>query len=461
MHSSSPMRANAHRAVERLLLAITLTSYAYFAQAGGWNHNSRFDVARSIVEYHTLAIDAFHDNTGDLAANDGHYYSDKAPLAGVVAALPYAVVALVRPLFAEEATFARFASYVVTLVVSGGSAALIVLCLFRFAIAKGASPRAAASVALAFGLGSFAFPYATVLFGHDLAAACLFGAFYVGASGDSRRRMFLAGLFASFAVVAEYPTAGASAILGIYFLWSRGWRAIVPFAAGVVLPAAFGMLYARISFGHVSSVGYAHVVVGTINTVGNFGISFPHLDAIWGLLFGLDRGLFIGAPVLVLFVMARRLRSGDSWAIACACICVYYVLFIASYRWWDGGAAFGPRHLVPMLPFLCLAGISAAERWPRIYFGLAVTSGLLMLAGTARGVVLGAPVLSTVTAAIEGNVAEWGIPGLFAQGEATNLGLLLGLPGVVSLVPLLAMWAVLGVLLWMHADRQTSAVPLK
>src|SRR5207249_4759356 len=64
-----------------------LSSYAYFYHGGGWNENSRFDLTRAIVEHHTLRIDAYHQNTGDKAFFDGHYYSDKAPGLSLAAVL--------------------------------------------------------------------------------------------------------------------------------------------------------------------------------------------------------------------------------------------------------------------------------------------------------------------------------------------------------------------------------------
>ena len=66
-----------------LLGSVTFLSFLFFYEGGGWNQNSRFDLLRAIVERHTLQIDAYHENTQDKAHFRGHYYSDKAPGAGV------------------------------------------------------------------------------------------------------------------------------------------------------------------------------------------------------------------------------------------------------------------------------------------------------------------------------------------------------------------------------------------
>ena len=62
-----------------LIAVVAFVSYAYFYEGGGWNQNSRFDLVRAILDEHTLRIDAYHENTGDKALYQGHYYSDKAP----------------------------------------------------------------------------------------------------------------------------------------------------------------------------------------------------------------------------------------------------------------------------------------------------------------------------------------------------------------------------------------------
>src|SRR4051812_29157832 len=70
-----------------------LVAYAYFYQAGGWNQNSRFALVRAILQYGTLRIDdtmRFDGArvTGDVARYRGHFYSDKAPGAALVAIAP-------------------------------------------------------------------------------------------------------------------------------------------------------------------------------------------------------------------------------------------------------------------------------------------------------------------------------------------------------------------------------------
>src|ERR1043166_9383545 len=88
-------RTLASRRTAWVLGAALFISYAYFYQAGGWNQNSRFALVRAILERHTLQIDAYAAHTGDIALEDGHYYSAKAPGASLASIVPVAAARVV------------------------------------------------------------------------------------------------------------------------------------------------------------------------------------------------------------------------------------------------------------------------------------------------------------------------------------------------------------------------------
>jgi hypothetical protein len=416
-----------------MLFFLALASYAYFAHDGGWNHNSRLDLARALVEEHRVAIDDYQANTGDKATLGGHVYSDKAPLTALMAAVPYAVVWTLAPAsWRADRRFGPAASYLVTLAVCGLAAATTTLLLYQLARRHGAGPGGAIGVALAYGLGSYAFPFATVLFGHVPAAAFLVGALAAGERARGRAGLALAGLFGGAAVVTELPTAGAVLLVLVYLARTRR-DAVLPVAAGALAPATIGLGYAWVTFHDVFAIGYQHLTSGDMGRVGFFGLTWPHPLVAVELLAGWHRGLFLGAPVLLL--AAVGLVAGVRRDPICglgAAVCGYFVLLISAYAWWDGGRSFGPRHLIPMLPFLCLGGLRVAEGWPRLFAGLLAVSAVAMLAGAARSPV--AP-------------ANWGVLQVVARGladpiphDSTSFGRLVGLPNPLSLAPLLGVW---------------------
>ncbi len=191
------------------------------------------------------------------------------------------------------------------------------------------------------------------------------------------------------------------------------------------------------------------------------------------LLFGAYRGLFYLAPVLLLapWGLACELRGwppapksmvDGTWPVrhvACVCLAVvgFYLALNAGYYMWDGGAAIGPRHCVPMLPFLALALAPAIRAVPWAVVGLALISGALTLLLAAA-----APEAPRFGDSLQGHA--W--PRIWATDTGyagpANLGRMLGLPGPLSLVPLLL------VLAWCYAQarppparaRVTAARPI-
>jgi hypothetical protein len=62
------------------ILAVLVTfSCLYFFSGGGWNQASHLDLVRALVHERGIAIDSFHQNTGDKSRRDGHYYCNKGP----------------------------------------------------------------------------------------------------------------------------------------------------------------------------------------------------------------------------------------------------------------------------------------------------------------------------------------------------------------------------------------------
>ena len=122
--------------------------------------------------------------------------------------------------------------------------------------------------------------------------------------------------------------------------------------------------------------------------------------------------------------------------VICAALVVYYVALVSGYYMWDGGAATGPRHMLPAVPFLALGLVEAFRLAPRATAALSAISGVIMLAAADAG-----------PEAPQHGVAIWehawvqlGRSGRAATADASNLGRFAGLPGPISLVPLIAAW---------------------
>jgi hypothetical protein len=470
-----------------IVLGFTLLfSYGYYYQAGGWNQNSRFALVRAILERHTLQIDAYQLHTGDRAIWRGHYYSDKAPGASLLALGPVQAARVVsRRAGVDPESFPGIAwtSYVAALVTSGLFTMIAALGVFWLSLRWGASLEGALFAATAYGLASPAWAYATLFIGHGQAAGCLMIAFVAADALDERsaRRRALAvlvGAGGGWAVVTEYQAAIPAIFIGLMAL-DRVRRedrrdlvtVVGAIAMGVSIAAAPLLVYDALAFDSPFHLGYSSEEGFKELQTGFFGITYPKLSTIRELLFGSYRGLLPLSPLMALtpIGLVRLARQGRvAPAVVAGAIGAYYLLLNASYFFWEGGWFYGPRQLSPALPFLAL-GLAPlwdlARRGVRavlvggLIWGVAVT--LIAVSTTPQAPSsIKAPVRELLWPAfrdgdlslnhqtfVHGSADADRLRGGTLPHAAWNLGELAGLHGLPSLLPLGVVWLAAGLLL--------------
>lgn len=464
--------ARSARRTEALLLIVLLACYGYFfPRWGDWNQNSRFDLVMAIVDGHTFQIDDYVANTGDYAAYNDHTYSDKAPGLALLGVPVYAVVryvvppSLVVPHLGEIAADGAFAATlrtdggglaadrlytfialaVTTFVTVAIPSAALALLFFWVAGALGWNSRHRLIATLAFALGTIAFPYANAFVGHQTVAFLVFAAFVLlfGIRTGRLQRAWLypVGSLLGYSLITEYPTGLIVGVLGLYALFSI--RQPVGTAARLVaggIPALLLLFwYDMAAFGTPLPIGYFHSALwADVHDTGFVSLTYPHLDALWGITFGVHRGVFFLSPFLLFAVPGyNRLwqdtkHRAEFWVLLV--VPAVFLLFNASSAMWQGGFSVGPRYIIACLPFL----------------GLAAGAGLHATWKTAalRPIVVAAVVWSVVAVWAE-TIAGQSFPDytpnplfdlslpLLAQSDiARNAGMVLRLYGWSSLVPL-------------------------
>ena len=398
----------------RLQVAVFLTllgSYAYFWHARDWNTASRLILTYALVDRGTVCLDGLDNQTGDIALFQRHYYCDKLPGFSIAATVPYGLARLVlglppHPLAPPppprtEALAHWAADYWTTLGISGLFTAAGAILLMRLARRLGCSPRAAALVALAYGLATPAYVYATLAYGHQLSAFALLGSFYLlwtRGAGREVVRMLAAGFLAAYASVIELQLGPVSAILGIWLVFQclagrRRGSALFFFALGAALPTLALLVYNVLAFGSPWELGYFYHFTKEFALVHNrqnpLGLRSPDLSKVIPLLWGEHRGLLFYAPILLLAVpgwIVLCLRR--QFALAASSLAIVLAVFLVnlSYPEWTGGWSTGPRLLLPLLPFAMIpvaATLTGPSRWRHLAFALAVVlalaGGILML----------------------------------------------------------------------------------
>lgn len=468
-----------------LVFLLCFGSYAYFYQGGGPNSFSRFGLAASLAERGRVDIDPYHAWTFDKAFKDSHYYCDKAPGLSLLAA---PVHALFRPALARLAepgsrAWVNLALYVMTLFAVSLPAA-VAMAAFYHRTRDEAGLGVALGVTVALALGSPLTVYASLFYSHTLCAALLWLAFLlVTPRADGGGRALSAGLLAGWAVLSEFPAVLIVFLLFLHLFLTtpRRWRAALRFVLGGLPTAGILIVYNLAAFGKPLVSGYQYHFVPEFREQmarGIMGIAGPSLEGFRGTLLLPYRGLlwfwpfFLCVMGAVLMLAARRQLKGRT--LTAAIVVVLYLLFGCSYYLWSGGSSYGPRHVIPALPFAAYLVVRAGDSLLRyLVWPAAVVSAALAAVSVATMaefpelepdsppevanplVCIAVPrfvhgEMSGKTIGDEGTIA-WA-PRLPRDDpryyDAWNLGERLGLNDLASLIPLALFWAACGVALY-------------
>ncbi len=458
-----------------VIVLLLLFCYAYFLPRWAeWNQNSRIDLTMALVEEGRFAIDSFYQNTGDFSEYGGHIYTDKAPgtsLAGVPAYAAFRLIERLPPverlmvraahssafretlreggtgLLAEKIRFAAMLAFVVFFTINLPSALLGGL-LYRFLAEIVADWRLRFALVLGYGVGSVVWPYSTVFYGHQLAAAMLFAAVVLARSVRRGRRserwLWAAGALLGMTVLVEFTALPAVAMVVLYAGSGVDWRvrlgrwlrlglAALPFAL-------FLGYYNATCFGSPFSSGYKYLATfHVISEYGWSGFGLPRWEAVWGVTFSPYRGLFYLSPFFLLALpgwwawwQAREWRA-EFWLLGG--MAAMQLLIVACWYDWMGGFAIGPRNLILTLPAWVVAVAFFLRRWGARPWARWLFAALVVLSLGMTGVAMtGGQLFPEVT--IRRPWTEYWWPN-FVQGDiARNWGMAVGLRRWWSLLPL-------------------------
>jgi len=166
-----------------------------------------------------------------------------------------------------------------------------------------------------------------------------------------------------------------------------------------------------------------------------------------------------------LWWLRKRFRGP---ALVASAIVLYYFLFNASFYWWKAGLAFGPRYAgaaIPMLGLgLAVAWTHASLPWRRALIALACCSLIItvMVVSTSSQLAMqgSCPIVHSSWPAFWAGQMATNRESMLLSSEsagghgAFNLGQLMGLRGLATLIPLLVMWAV-AVGVWRGLRRES------
>ncbi|HSP07370.1 MAG TPA: hypothetical protein VLR94_09340, partial [Acidobacteriota bacterium] len=192
---------------------------------------------------------------------------------------------------------------------------------------------------------------------------------------------------------------------------------------------------------------------------GYVGVTLPSLSVLWMLTMGTNRGLFYFQPLLVFGVagLAATLKSRrESWLLFS--IFILNILFYSGWANQGGGWMFGPRYLVPLVPFLmygCALWCMDSKRSTSWYVFLALVGFSIpaMLMGSATYLLL---------PRFLDYILQWQVPSLFWSGFfGLNWGDLFGFSdAMIQALAILLVLVPIAVFLWkaQAGSRQWAAI---
>ncbi len=367
------------------LFGVYLLSFS--GQLYSQDSQSMFSVAESVVKRGSFDTDQMWTlfKARNEIASDGESYAKYGYGASLFAVPLYAVGLALTGIGLVQTTLLASA------VVIALAGALVFLALRRLGFLRPVS----VITALLFGLATPAWVYAKQFWSEPFALFTLLAAFYFLLCFRQERRArdaVLAGLALGLGVAVRTTNLALVPLFALYgfvdvtlsyaFLrainlrWqpfgvtsrphssfaalSRPFALFHPFSRSFALFAfAFGLValtigwYDWVRYGNPFTTGYRPDE--TFNT--------PFILGAYGLLFSPGKGLFVYVPFLaaLAFSVPVFLRRARAETLLVLVTCAFYLLTFSMWYYWWGGTNWGPRFLVPLLPFLVMLVAPAVE----------------------------------------------------------------------------------------------------
>jgi hypothetical protein len=262
---------------------------------------------------------------------------------------------------------------------------LIVLCASRL----GLSRHVAIVAGLSYGLATFAMPQARSTLSDVQATTLLFGAFYLiltvrealeRVRQPAYHHLMLAGACLGMAFLTRLVTAPAILVLVIAMLvvlvgahkrWAASTNSqlrlqCLAFVSPALLGFGLYLFFNYARFGDALESGYGAAV-----SLDGFW-KYPMALGLVSLCLAPGKGLLFLAPALVLVPkgwmnVENRVAGFTRWVILAVTIAVFAP--IVGLETWHGAWTYGPRYILPALPFLWLCVALAMERLRQTILG--------------------------------------------------------------------------------------------
>ncbi|MFA6448006.1 MAG: glycosyltransferase family 39 protein [bacterium] len=340
MNVSSTERRIKTAAVWLFLMTSAIFAFTASGRFSVIDENSRFMLTANIVDKHTITVP-----NGSIPGRGGKTFSKYGPAGSALAIPLYAVSRIVEKVSGISMSGGFITSFFNS-AVSGAEIALFFLALVRFGLA----PAGALLAALLMAFASPVWPYSRTFFAEPLSGFAFVGVMFCLVTPTEKwtsRLSLAAGAFFTLGFLSRFETVFLGPVfLALLLFRHRGAfvRNTVLFGIAPFLGCVLLGVYNYYRFGNPLSFGY------------NETFSTALFTGFIGLLVSPGKGIVFFFPLFVAAVAAWALfYRRNMWLMASAALVPGALLLIVS-RWnlWGGDLSWGPRYLIPTIPWMFL-----------------------------------------------------------------------------------------------------------
>jgi hypothetical protein len=324
-----------------------------------------------------LPADVGEDSHGNIAINDaGQRYMVYNPGQSLVFLPLYYVAQFISINDAESYYTAAFmVSFINYIILS-----LCAFLLFRIALSLKVPKKKALLVALVFCLTSYSFSFAQSTYEHHFEMLFILLAYFLVTSENINQKYIYAGLAIGIGVIFRSTTI--LAIPGILLLITNNKQRLY-FLLNIIPGVCIILFYNYYRFGNPLETGYGFAWQLANSEIEDFWSLSRIPGSIFGFLFSPGKGLLIFSPTILISLLGIRKfwvkyrKLAQSIIVLCI---LYLFLFSMNFAWHGSIWSFGPRYILPLVPFLYLPLIEVnVKKWMYSIFLIAGLSQVLLI----------------------------------------------------------------------------------
>jgi len=336
-----------------LLFGLVLSILFSSGQIENPDTHLRLTQTRIILDDNKFGLpdDVGEDSHGNISINkDGKRFMVYNPGQTIIFIPIYYIANLVSTDEANAYYFSAFCVSFLNYMVH----ALCAFILFKIALLLGAVKKQAYLVSIFFGLTSYSFVFAQSTYEHHFEMFFILLSVYFAQKKDTNHAGLLSGLMLSLGLV--FRTTSILAVPAILLLQKNNnerLKVLMSLTIGV----AFVLLYNYYRFGNPLETGYSLAWSLAHSDKFDFWSFSGFPEAFLGFLFSPGKGLIFFSTTIVIALFGIKTFWKKQRVIFYAILLIsaaYLIIFSLNFAWHGSIWSYGPRYILPIIPFLYL-----------------------------------------------------------------------------------------------------------